>query len=89
MQPKDKISKSSWTLLESIKDAVSMNVTNACRSGQLKIEATQVPVLLALIDSSASEGYHKAHRNFTKVVEAALDESTLSESMPSLKTKKK
>ena len=70
MQPQDKISKSSWTLLEVVKDTVSINVTNALRSGQLKIEAAQIEKLLTIIAASADEGYHRGHKSFMKTVES-------------------
>lgn len=75
MQPQDKISKSSWTLLEVVKDTVSINVTNALRSGQLKIEAAQIEKLLTIIAASADEGYHRGHKSFMKTVEASLAET--------------
>lgn len=75
MQPREKISKSSWTLLEGIKDSVANNITNAIRSGQLKIETKQVQTLLALLGSSADEGYHRAHKTFMKTVDGVIAES--------------
>lgn len=84
MQPRDKISKSSWTLLESVKDATTANITNAIRSGQLKIEAAQVEKLLALLAASADEGFHRAHKTFLRGADEALKEAALGESMPSL-----
>lgn len=88
MQPRDKISKSSWTLLEGIKDAVANNVTNAIRSGQLKVEAGQIEKLLAIISASADEGYHRGHKTFMRVSEVALTEAardaSLEATMPSL-----
>lgn len=85
MQARDKINKSSWTLIEGIKDSVTNNLTTAMRSGQLKIEATQVPALLALLQASIEEGYHKGHKTFSKTVDAALTEAA----MPSLDPAKK
>lgn len=75
MQPRDKISKSSWTLLEGAKDAVVANVTNAARSQQLKIEAAQVEKLLTIIAASIDEGYHRGHGTFMKVVDASLNQA--------------
>lgn len=75
MQPQDKISKSSWTLLEVVKDTMSINITNALRSGQLKIEAAQIEKLLTIIAASADEGYHRGHKSFMKTVEASLTEA--------------
>lgn len=89
MQPREKISKSSWTLLEGIKDSVTNNITNAIRSGQLKIEAKQVQTLLALLAGSVDEGYHRGHRTFMKGVDGVLAEAMISAEMPALKSPKK
>lgn len=85
MQPRDKISKASWLQIESSKDTVSANLTAAVASGQLKVEASQMPALLLLIGSSIDEGYHKSHRNFMKSVDSALND----EAMPAFPAKKK
>jgi hypothetical protein len=87
MQPRDKINKASWTTLDSSKDSVLSNLTRAVSSGQLKIEANQLPVLLQLVKSSIEEGYHKSNRNFMKVVDAALTEATADASFPELAKK--
>lgn len=88
MQPKDKINKSSWTLHQSVKDAVAENVVTAIHGGQLKIEAASVEKLLAVIAASADEGYHRGARTFTRVVEIALSETShdaeLDATMPGL-----
>lgn len=89
MHPRDKISKSSWTLLETIKDSLTTNLTNAVRGGQLKIEANQMALLLTVIGASADEGYHRGHRTFMKVVESAMAEACVAEAMPELKSAKK
>lgn len=88
MQPKDKINKSSWTLHQSVKDAVADNVVAAIHGGQLKIESASVEKLLAVISASADEGYHRGARTFSKVVESALAETSqdaeLDATMPGL-----
>ena len=93
MQPRDKINKSSWTLHESVKDTVASNLTTAIHSGQLKIEAASVEKLLAIINASADEGYHRGSRIFGKIVDAAITEASrdaeLVSSMPELGSKKK
>ena len=76
MQPKDKINKSSWTLHQSVKDAIATNVVTAIHGGQLKIESASVEKLLAVIAASADEGYDRGARTFSKVVEIALNETT-------------
>lgn len=89
MLPQDKINKTSWTLHESAKDAIARNIVDACRGGQLKIEAASVEKLLAVISASADEGYHRGHKNFMTTVKAALEEEAekarLDESLPALK----
>lgn len=74
MKPRDKINKSTWTLHSNVKDTVERNISNACRSGQLKIEAKQLPTLLALISSSADEGYHRAQSSFMRTFDEAAAE---------------
>lgn len=92
MQPRDKISKSSWTLVETTKDAVVTNITNAARSQQLKIEANQVEKLLALIAASIDEGYHRGYPTFMKIVDgslnAASEAAVLDATMPTLAASK-
>jgi hypothetical protein len=74
MQPRDKISKSSWTLSQGIKDVVTINVTSAVSSGLLQIEASQIEKLLSVIASSVDEGYHRGYNTFMKVSDVVLAE---------------
>jgi len=87
MQPREKISKSSWTLLEGIKDSTVNNIADAVKSGQLKIESNQMTTLLALISASVDEGYHKAHRTFMKSVDVVLSEAVANETFPTIDKK--
>jgi hypothetical protein len=87
MQPREKISKSSWTLLEGIKDSTVNNIADAVKSGQLKIESNQMTTLLALISASVDEGYHKAHRIFMKSVDVVLSEAVANETFPTIDKK--
>lgn len=77
MDPKQRINKSSWTLAESIKDAVVGNVASAARSGVISIEAKQLDKLLSLVAASVDEGYHRAHPSFSKTADKALTEASL------------
>lgn len=88
MQPNDKIRKSSWTLHESVKDALVINITNAVMAGQLKIEQAVLEKLLVLMAASADEGYHKGIRAFNKTVDVSIEEAKLDAEMPSLAKKK-
>lgn len=70
--PRDMLSKASWTLMEVMKDAASANLTQALRTSQLSIDAKEVPKLMALVAASLEEGYHKGYRSFAKVIDAAV-----------------
>ena len=70
--PRDMLSKASWTLMEGMKDAVSANVTQALRTSQLNVDAKEVPKLMALISASLEEGYHRGFRSFDKTIQAAV-----------------
>jgi hypothetical protein len=73
--PKDMLSKASWTLMEVMKDAATSNLTTALRTGQLDIKGDQVAKLMTIVGASLEEGYHKGFRSFTKVIDAATEES--------------
>ena len=76
MQPGDRINKSSWMLHENVKNTVVNNVVTAARNGQITIEPNVLERLLAIINMSADEGYHRGHRTFTRAVAEALSESS-------------
>lgn len=73
MEPRDKISKSSWMLAEGIKDSLLTNITQAIRGGQVKIETAQQQVLFALLVASVEEGYHKGQKNFLRSVDEVIE----------------
>jgi len=72
MQPQDKIGKSSWMIQESIKDTVDQTVVAAVKGGQIKIDQTQLPVLLLVLHSAIEAGYGKAFKVFMREVADAL-----------------
>lgn len=72
--PRDMLSKASWTLMEVMKDAASTNLTTALRTGQLNVDSREVAKLLTIVGASIEEGYHKGHKSFAKTVEAAINE---------------
>ena len=75
MSSKDKISKSAWNLIESAKDATSNNIITAIRTGKLKVDSSTVEALLAVVNASIDEGFHKGHKTFMKTVDAELTAS--------------
>jgi len=74
MNPKDKLSKSSWSLRNSMLDVTISNIHKAVQNNQLKIEQKQLDILLSLIPTSMDEGYHRAHRSFVASVEDVVKE---------------
>lgn len=71
----EKASRASWSLFEGVKDAVSSNIVSAVSSGALKIDKGELEKLVAVVNSSIEEGYHKGHRAFTKAIDVAVQES--------------
>lgn len=80
--PRDQIDKASWSLMESIKDAVTANVVSS--SSQLDVKGLPLQTLLTIVGASVEEGYHRAHKTYLKSVDKALTEA----SMPVLTEKK-
>lgn len=78
MKPQDKISKSSWILVESVKDALTNNFTKAVSDGQIKIASDQLEKVLSLVAASVDEGYSRGHKSFLKTVTMAVDEAVAS-----------
>ena len=72
MQPREKINRAAWNLLEGAKDVVQSNLVLAVRDGRIKVEASQMEALMKLIASSIDEGYHRANATFMKVVEQCI-----------------
>ena len=70
--PREMISKASWSMMEVMKDAVSANLTTALRTGQLDIKSDQVQKLMTILTASVEEGYHKGFKSFDKTVQAAI-----------------
>lgn len=85
MQPRDQINKASWEIVESIKDTVLTNLVTGAKTGQLKIEASQIQSILAVLQASIEAGYQKVNRSFM----AKVDEALANHAMPELSSKKK
>lgn len=82
--PKDTISRASWTLMEGAKDSAQANITAAVMSKQIEVKPEHVAKLLALINASIEEGYHKGFKSFNRTVEIAT-EATSAPPAPSKK----
>lgn len=66
--PKDRVSKAAWTLVQGIKDVSCANVVAAVRSGKIDVKPEHLEKLLAMISASIDEGYHKGTRVFERAV---------------------
>lgn len=80
--PREQIDKASFNLVEGIKDAVSANIANVSQQAKLDINKETLPRLLALINASIEEGYHRGNRIFLRTVDSALTDGA----MPALGT---
>lgn len=85
--PSDQIDKAAWTLAEGIKDALSANLVAASSRGQLNVKGDVLATLLALVDASVQEGYHRGTKTFMKSVEKALEQTASVVSEPPTKKK--
>jgi hypothetical protein len=70
--PRDLISKASWTLMEGIKDAVATNVASVAKSAQIALKGPDMEKLLMIVAASVEEGYHRGSRVFSRAVDNAL-----------------
>jgi hypothetical protein len=68
---RNQIDKAAWSLVEGVRDVVSVNVTIAART-DLKIEPDTLAKLMMIMKASIEEGYNRGSRVFSKTVEEAL-----------------
>ena len=59
------LDKTSWELVEVLKETTKKNLVSAVNSNQLKIDSDVLPRLFTLLDASLSEGYNKSYKNFS------------------------
>lgn len=82
-----KLDKTSWELVDIIKETTKKNLTSAVVNNQLKLEKELLPTLLKLIDASTSEAYNKSYKNFSTKFEKISHELFL-EDTSTLKKRK-
>ncbi len=71
------LDKTSWELVEVLKETAKKNLLSAVKSNQLKVDEETLPRLFMLLDSSMSEGYNKSYKNFSnKFLKISKDIST-------------
>jgi len=66
--PTDRVSKAAWNMVEGIKDATGANIAAAVRSGEVNVKPADLPKLLALVNASIEEGFHRSSKVFDRVV---------------------
>jgi DNA-binding SARP family transcriptional activator len=71
MQTIDQINKATRTTVDSIKTALSQNISRLAIQ-ELKLDPSKTQILLNIIAASVDEGAQRANRDFLKQVEAAL-----------------
>jgi hypothetical protein len=59
------LDKTSWELVEIVKETTKKNLVAAIKNNQLKVDQDVLPRLFAILDSSVSEGYNKSYKNFS------------------------
>lgn len=82
------LDKTSWELVEVLKDTAKKNLLNAVKNNQLKVEEEVLPKLFSLIDSSMSEGYNKSYKNFSTKFLKVSKELAVATEKDSLKKRK-
>jgi hypothetical protein len=63
------LDKTSWELIEILKDTAKKNLAIAVSTKQIKIEEDILPKLFSLLDASMSEGYNKSYKHFSSKFE--------------------
>lgn len=72
MKKSERIARDAKILTESAKDVAVSNIATAVKTKTLKIDESQLPLLLQIIEMSVSDGYTRANKSFLRSVEAAL-----------------
>lgn len=87
--PADRISLATLNLMESAKDATTMNIMTASRTAQIEIKPEHLQRLLTLIGASVEEGFNRGTKSFNKVVTDVLADVAADAALPALTSKKK
>jgi len=68
MNTVDKITRDSKILIDSARDTVSSNLTNALKTNQIDISEAQLSKILNLVNNSIDQGYQKAITNYQNTI---------------------
>lgn len=83
------LDKTSWELVEILKETVKKNLLTAINSEQLKVDQETLPKLFGLLDASMSEGYSKSYKAFSQKFEKVSKEIAAEESNATSVSKKR
>lgn len=72
MKKIEKITRDAKILTESAKDMTRENILSAIKSKALKIDESQIVLLMKIIEVSINDGYARATKSFQRSVEASL-----------------
>lgn len=74
MNRRDRVSKASFLLVESVKRSVSQAVQELARTGKLKLDKREIPGLVFVMTSMVESGYHAGYKDFMKTIDQVLAE---------------
>jgi hypothetical protein len=77
MNLNDKILKSSFNYVESIKDVINKNIVLLANEGKLKIESSVLPQLISALNQSFDEGSYRGQNFFLKEINNLLNENNV------------
>lgn len=84
---KHNLDKTSWEMIEFLKETTKKNLVSAVNSELLAIDKEVLPKLLNLLDASIAEGYNKCYNNFSTKFEKISKDILSQQQLPSKKTK--
>lgn len=75
MNPRDRINRASFSVVEGTKRYVSATLQELVRTGRLKIDRRELPGLVYVVHAAIDAGYQEGHVDFMKSVDSALNEN--------------
>jgi hypothetical protein len=72
MQPKDKIIKCSWNLMQSIQDCVNSCLMSLIKDKKINFENITAEQFLQMTSATIAEGFHKSLRSFEREIDDTL-----------------
>lgn len=67
------LSKSAWRFIEQAKTNAAQNIVLAASKNEIRIEKSELPKLLALVNASIDQGYHQISKSFEDDVKKSFD----------------